>query len=441
MKKKVILLGLNEINFEFVRDYCALGHLPNFKKLIDKGWAQTTSETEYRLFEPWIQWVTVHTGKSFSEHQVYRLGDIVDRKDLVQLFEELEASNLSVAAVSPFNADNRLKKSPFFVPDPWTKTPATGSKLLKQLSAAVQQLVNDNAQSKMTLGSAATILKGIMAFVPPARYSSYFSLMARITKPGVRAMILDNLLADVFVSQWKKHQPDFADLFLNAGAHIQHHYLFNSSSYKGDFKNPEWYCPAGFDPLLMVLKEYDKILGNLQSLGTTIYLATGLHQRPHEHLTYYWRLKDHRNFLRKIGLENYNEILPRMSRDFLIEFKTERDAGDAAKLLDSFRMQQDNERIFETDNRGKSLFVELVYPNDLAAGMAISNGEIVVPDFKNYVAFVAIKNGEHDGTGYLLSNNGVKPETIPLTEVYHILKQSCFENEGIAVNKASQVKA
>jgi hypothetical protein len=172
MKKKVILLGLNEINFEFVKDYCALGHLPHFKKLIDRGWTQTTSESEYRLFEPWIQWVTIHTGKSYSDHQIFRLGDIVDRKDLVQLFEELEAQNLSVAAVSPFNTDNRLKNSPFFIPDPWTKTPATGSKLLKELSAAVQQSVNDNAQSKMTLGSAWTIAKGILAYVSPSRYSS-----------------------------------------------------------------------------------------------------------------------------------------------------------------------------------------------------------------------------------------------------------------------------
>ena len=227
MHRKVILLGLNEINFEFVKEYCAQGHLPNFRKFIDRGWTETTSEKEYKLFEPWIQWVTVYTGKTYAEHQVFRLGDIVERKDLLQIFEVLEAENLKVAAVSPFNADNRLYKSPFFIPDPWTKTPATGTKLLKDLSAAVQQSVNDNAQSKITVSSILTILKGILSYVPASRYGSYLSLFPKITKPGVRAMVLDNLLADVFVSNWKKYKPDFANLFLNAGAHIQHHYLFN----------------------------------------------------------------------------------------------------------------------------------------------------------------------------------------------------------------------
>lgn len=428
MKKKVILLGLNEINFEFVKSYCTQGFLPHFKKFIDRGWTETTSEKEYKLFEPWIQWVTVYTGKTYAEHQVYRLGDIVERKDLPQLFEILESHNLSVAAVSPFNADNRLKKSPFFIPDPWTKTSVSGSKFMKEVSEAVQQSVNDNAQSKMTMSSAFTILKGLAAFVPVSRYRHYLSLISKITKPGARALVLDNLLADLFIHEWNKHQPDFANLFLNAGAHIQHHYLFNSSSYQGSFKNPEWYCPTGFDPVLLALKQYDVILGLLESMGTTIYLATGLHQRPHEHLTYYWRLKDHKTFMEAIGLQHYKELLPRMSRDFLIEFGNQLHADEATQLLRSFTMTKDGEKIFEVDNRGSSVFVELVYPNAIDDTMSITNGSITVGSFKKYLSFVAIKNGEHDGTGYLLSNNGLATgTTMPLTGVYDILKDSCLQ--------------
>jgi hypothetical protein len=425
MKKKVILLGLNEINFDFVKSYCENGELPHFKKFIDKGWTETTSEKEYKLFEPWIQWVTIYTGKSYEEHQVFRLGDIVERTDLNQIFEALESRNLSVAAVSPFNADNRLKKSPFFIPDPWTKTKVSGSKFIKALSAAVQQMVNDNASSKMTPASALTILKGLAAFVPLSRYGAYFSLLTKINKPGARALVLDNLLADLFIHEWKKHQPDFSNLFLNAGAHIQHHYLFNAGPYQGHLKNPEWYCPTGFDPVLMALKQYDVILGLIEASGSTIYLATGLHQKPHEHLTYYWRLKDHKSFLQQIGLVAYQEVLPRMSRDFLIKFSTSDEALQAARQLRSFTMTKDGERIFEVDNRGKSLFVELVYPNEIDDRMSITNGSITVDRFKNFLSFVAIKNGEHDGIGYLLSNNGiVREDRIALTKVYSILQES-----------------
>jgi hypothetical protein len=426
MPQKVILLGLNEINFEFVNYYCNQGLLPNFKKYIDRGWSLTTSESEYRLFEPWIQWVTVYTGKSYADHQVFRLGDITDRKDLSQIFEELEAENLTVAAVSPFNADNRLKKSPFFVPDPWTNTHTSGSELLQELSGAIKQAVNDNAQSKMSLASVISILRGFLRYVPLRRYSSYVALLAAIRKPGVKAMVLDNLLADAFVAQWKKFKPDFSNLFLNAGAHIQHHYLFNSAAYKGSITNPEWYCPAGYDPVRKVLEQYDSILAALDEFGATVFLATALHQRPHEKVTYYWRLKNHAEFAKKIGLTRYTQILPRMSRDFLIAFETSAEADAATQLLQSFSMKGDNQQIFEVDNRGNSLFVELVYPENLTDESTITNGTIDIEHFKQDVAFVAIKNGEHDGNGYLLCNQPMTNGTKPLSEVYNILKRSCL---------------
>ena len=107
---KTILLGLNELNFDFINYYVNNGLLPNFKSIFKNNKIiRTRSEKEYNLLEPWIQWATVHTGKDFSQHKVFRLGDIVGRNDLTQIFEEIESKGFSVGAVSPFNAENRLK--------------------------------------------------------------------------------------------------------------------------------------------------------------------------------------------------------------------------------------------------------------------------------------------------------------------------------------------
>ena len=110
MKNKTILLGLNELNFDYISFYINQGLLSNFKKIfkIQKP-IKTFSENDYKLIEPWVQWVTIHSGKSYREHNVFRLGDIVNNPQLFQIFEELEAEGLSVGAVSPFNAENRLK--------------------------------------------------------------------------------------------------------------------------------------------------------------------------------------------------------------------------------------------------------------------------------------------------------------------------------------------
>ena len=428
MKNKTILLGLNELNFDYIKFYISQGLLPNFKKLFEiQPPIETVSENEYKLLEPWVQWVTVYTGKTYKEHNIYRLGDIINSPELSQIFEELENEELSVGAISPFNADNRLKNPAFFIPDPWTKTKPSGNWIVKALYQAVQQSVNDNAKSKLNFKTLISLSLGLLLYVPISRWIHYLKIILSLKKPGAKALILDSLLADVHLTLWKKHKPDFSYLFLNSGAHIQHHYLFSSKAYEGNIKNPEWYCPKGFDPLIQILSEYDKQIGKLLSLkNVKILLATGLHQQPHEHLTFYWRLKEHIKFAEMIGIENLSEILPRMSRDFLVKFSNKIDAINAKKLLDSFYASKDDIKLFEVDNRGTSLFVELVYPNDINESDSIYSKEskFKLENFKSYLSFVAIKNGEHNGIGYLTSNFDLKAEKqINLTNLKSIIKK------------------
>ena len=428
MKNKTILLGLNELNFDYIKFYVNQGLLPNFKKIFEiQPPIETVSEKEYKLLEPWVQWVTIHTGKSYDEHKVFRLGDIINNPELSQIFEELENEGLSVGAVSPFNADNRLNNPAFFVPDPWTKTEASGNWIVKVLYQAVHQSVNDNAKDELNLKSMISLGLGLLLYVPIYRWSHYLKTVFNAKKPGAKAVILDSLLADVHLALWKKHKPDFSNLFLNSGAHIQHHYLFNSKAYKGNIKNPEWYCPVNYDPLINILSEYDKQIGKLLSLrNVKILVATGLHQQPHEHLTFYWRLKEHVKFAEMIGIKNFSEILPRMSRDFLVKFNNEVDALNAERLLNSFYASKDDIKIFEVDNRCTSLFVELVYPYDINENDSIYSKEskFKLDNFKSYIAFVAIKNGEHNGTGYLTSNFNLKLEKkINLTVLKSIIKK------------------
>ena len=426
MNNGTILIGLNEINFDFLENYIQKGDLPHFAQYFGASkLVKTHSEKEYKLLEPWIQWVTVYTGKTYEEHQIFRLGDIVGRNDLSQIFEEIEDAGVSVAAISPFNAENRLKKSPFFVPDPWTKTKVTGSWFINNFYNAIHQSVNDNDQEKIKLSSLLALGAAFLFFVPIKSWGTYLKNIKNRKKPGTKAVVLDNLLCDVFYKLWKKKRPGFSNLFLNSGAHIQHHYLFISQAYNGELTNPEWYCPKGYDPLLKILKVYDNLLGRLSKhKNVKIMIATGLHQQPHEHITFYWRLKDHNAFLNKIGATQYTRVLPRMSRDFLIEFDSKEKCMQVEALLKSYVSAKDEAIIFDVDNRGDSLFVELVYPNDIKEGDAIKSklDQKVIPDFLNHVSFVAIKNGEHNGIGYLTSNFDLPVSgEIPLTQVRDII--------------------
>lgn len=420
---KTILLGLNELNFKYIDDYIKRGFLNNFKHVFEKyGYSETHSEDQYEFLEPWIQWVTISTGKTYEEHKVFRLGDITNRKDLKQIFEEIEKNGFSVGAISPFNVENRLEHPVFFAPDPWTQTKPSGSFILKKLSGAISQAVNDNARNKVTLK---TFLYLILGFLTYTKVKDYLFYVRKIFRPrlpkGTKAIFLDKLLGDVFLQEWKKKRPDFSNLFLNSGAHIQHHYMYNSACYSGEFKNPEWYCPKSQDPLLEILKLYDQILGELIMLPVRLVILTGLHQEPYSDLTYYWRLKDHKKILNILGINKFSSVFPRMSRDFLINFDTKGEAESASRLLMNYRSKKDGINIFSIDNRGSSLFVELTYPHDIKPGFTIE-GMHHIEDFNNYVSFVAIKNGEHNGTGYVVdTEKRIKGKRVPLKDLHNYL--------------------
>jgi|SRR5882672_1365307 len=423
---QLLFLELNEISFESVSFYCSKGKLPNFRELIEEiGWSRTTSEQAYEHLEPWIQWVTAHTGLSFAEHGVFRLGDIVNR-DLPQIWEMLEDKGLKVGAISPMNAKHRLRNAAFFVPDPWTATDCTAPRTLKQLSTAISQIVNDNTQSKLSFRSAAALLVGTCAYARVENYARYAKLAAgAVTKKWKKALLLDLLLADVFVSQVRRTHPDFATLFLNAGAHIQHHYMFHSAPYDGPARNPAWYAPPNADPVLEAYELYDHVVATIRRAfpAARIMLATGLHQVPYGEVLYYWRLKDHGAFLKAIDVP-FERADPRMSRDFLITCADERQAEVAANRLRS-AIADDGQPLFEVDNRGRDVFVMFIYPRQIDETLCFRVGDERYFPIREHVAFVAVKNGEHDGTGYFLdigAQKGSLPPEMPLKHIpQHIM--------------------
>jgi hypothetical protein len=90
-----------------------------------------------------------------------------------------------------------------------------------------------------------------------------------------------------------------------------------------------------------------------------------------------------------------------MSRDFLVTCADAAAAADAARRLGGMRAIDGND-LFYVDNRGADMFVTLTYPNDIGDDFVYAAGNERFADFRADVAFVAIKNGKHNGIGYLI---------------------------------------
>lgn len=402
--QKMIFWEMNEVNFEFVNHYIKKGKLPNWKNAIEQfGLRETYSETIYENIEPWIQWPSVRTGLEYSEHNLFRLGD-VEKKPVRQHWEILEDNGFSVAAISPINATNNTKNSDFWMPDPWVSTACTGDQFLQKLYAAIKQAVNDNAQEKLSVNSIVTLLRALLLHVPIGSVGVYLKAIfgALCRNHWSKAILLDRLIADVFIEYYKSYKPDFSVIFLNGAAHVQHHYMCNSEAYAGKTRNPNWYIKTGVDPVLQIYQCYDSILKDLMNIdGVRILIATGMRQVPHEKPLFYWRLKNHASFFCKLGL-NFESISPRMTRDFHIEFSNDNDREICEAQLLSIVDQNSRPLFgFVEKTSENSLFVTLTYDCDVNSSvfLELNAKNIKVAD---ELVFVAIKNGMHDTKGYYI---------------------------------------
>ncbi|WCL51254.1 hypothetical protein [Leptospira sp. GIMC2001] len=420
---KLIFVELNEINFDYVERYISRGYLPNFKSIIaEYGYSSTSSEKNYSELEPWIQWVSVRTGKAYSEHKVFRLGDI-EKSNINQHWEILESNGLEVAAISPINGSNRTKNSKFFIPDPWVNTPVSGDSFIQKYSKAVSQAVNDNASNSLKFDTIITIVSALLRYFQIGSIPSYIRGIWGALKGyhWSRSLVFERLIGDTFISLWKKYKPDFSTVFLNSGAHIQHHYLFSSEVYDGEFKNPDWYVPHRNDPVLEILEIYDEILADIIKLNCPIMIATGLTQIPYPRTTYYYRLKNHVDFFQRINFGKL-KVVPRMSRDFLIECENKTESEQLSKYISNLQSKE-GDKIFICDNRGSSIFVELIYDQEIKKDFSIFdiNHNLVLEDFYIYVTFVAIKNGHHSELGYFIDSTKFqkKSDKVPVKELFN----------------------
>ena len=415
-KKKLLLIQLNEINFDLVREYSKDFKFKFFDNEFFRKLLITNSEEKYELLEPWIQWASIYTGKRADSHQIYRLGDI-KKYNGETVFNIIEKLSKSIGVVCPMNLENNLKKPKYFFSDPWTKTFSGPGKIIKFISNTISDVVNLNSHKSIPkLLYCKTFIVLLLSFRFKNIYL-YLKLIFNFKKKWNKALLLDLMLHDLHIDLIKKHKTDFSSIFFNAGAHIQHHYFFNSQYFrKKNLTNPEWYIKKKHDPILDMILFYDKILSEYKELNDyEVILATGLSQEPYDRVKYYYRLKNHENFFENLNI-NFLKIEPRMTRDFLVIFKDDDDKNNAIQKLNKLN-QINKKEIFSFEDRNNSIFVTLKLHEEVN-----KNEQILIQDekkmlIKDHIVFVALKNGMHNSKGYFYSTFDEGEEINNITQI------------------------
>jgi hypothetical protein len=422
--KKIAFLQLNELNFDMISHYIATGvDLPILEQIYQSR-CITVEEEVYENLEPWIQWYSIFTGTSFKQHKVFRLGDGHHRND-TNFLTDLVDSNIRVGAIAPMNISKNSADFSFFIPDPWSKQESVGSVFLQLISTAVSQGVNNNSGSGLSNKNKIRLLLGLSRYLSLKDFKELYAYYRKIQGKSYRkALFLDLVLTKLHQSCAMKFNTQFSTVFLNAGAHIQHHYFLNSTFVKNKDvrKNPEWYINPLEDPVLESLIFYERILDSYQSRGFSLMLATGLQQLPYSKSTFYYRLKNHNEFLSFFSIP-FSKVIPRMTRDFEIEFASLEDKITSMGILSTFEIN--GKKVFgEITDSGavddKKIFCTLTYDDEIFPGSYLHhNGQEL--DLHDAVNFVAVKNGKHDKLGTFYSDLPIsrkgKSEAIELSQM------------------------
>jgi hypothetical protein len=350
--ERVILLEFNELTPQLIERFVGQGLLPGFERFQRESLVYTTDAEEHgEMLNPWIQWVTVHSGLSYAEHGVFHLGD-GHKLDKKCIWDLLSDRGLRVWVCGSMNVRYDTPLNGCLLPDPWTPNavphPRSFDAYYKFVQRYVQEYTNDRVP--LTPADYARFLTFMVTHGLSAGTVSAIAKQLLVERGGKyhwrRATLLDRLQYDVFQSCYRRVKPHFSTFFLNSTAHLQHAYWRNmdpedfvikpTPEEQTDFESAILYGYQAMDRLLQRFME-------LADHRTTVILSTALSQQPcliyEEHGgKRFYRPRDFEKLLSFAGITVPHTCEPVMAEEFHVRCTNERDSARAEELLGALRV-------------------------------------------------------------------------------------------------------
>ncbi|MEE3078191.1 MAG: hypothetical protein VX341_02555 [Bdellovibrionota bacterium] len=416
---RVLFLELNEFNKELLKKSSEQLGLKNLQKILSLN--ETVAETEDTYdsdyLEPWVQWVSVHTGKRSQDHKVKHLGDVPDLT-FPQVWEQLGQAGVSTGVWGVLNGSlGNTPNNKFFFPDPWTFSEEAKPSDLNPLL----ELPRYMAQNRMKMSKIKLLFLACRFMMRLLLSGAFFQFFIEL--PRALRMILkypksefagfcfaEYLLGLLFIEHWNKYKPDFGILFVNSLAHLQHYY-WNGFEYKNNEK-----LAYG---LYYIDKLAGRLLNTLDLSKDKIVMANALSQMNtnHEEPWISYRPKDHMEFLTTAGLSIKN-VEPLMSYDALLFFDTEEDAEKAYDVLEKATVNGKPLFLVEKYNTNKKkLFYRFQYYSPVTSDtVAEINGHKL--NFNEHFSMIIQRTGKHIQRSSVYSNDSELPKTIWNHEIF-----------------------
>ena len=416
MGLKTLVLELNELCPPLLDRFIAEGHLPNFEKL-KQGGATFVTHTDDESLEPWVQWVSFHTGLTQDAHQITELdqGHILKQPSLWDKLAEDGQTSLVFGAM---NAGPSTHEKVTIVPDPWSKNvPASQPEFGAFHKFIAKQVAeHSNPDDKITLSELTKF--GIFCLRNGLSLQTVYKAVTQILSEKVssrdlywkRACLLDDLLWDVFSTTVKRQDPQNAFYFGNSVAFLQHRYWRHLMPEVYKVKPSEQEMSSYGDAVLHGYKRFDRIIGKaLQLLGKdgALVLVTALSQE--ENLRYeeqggkfVYRARNFDKVLDFIGAPTGISVEPVMTHEAWATCQSVTDAEALVERFQDVRLKQSNAPMFGyREAKGKRVMfwcdLEIQIPDDTVMVDTKTGREVAFFDL--FASVGQVNNSQHNRDG------------------------------------------
>jgi hypothetical protein len=425
MVSRVIVLELNELCPPLLDRFMAAGDLPSFSRLHQESVVCTTDAQEPQSFlNPWIQWITAHTGVGYEEHGVFKLGEGGQLQQQT-VADVVTAHGGDVWLCGPMNVVPRRSMRGWWLPDPWNPQdvpqPVELAPFTEFVRASVQEHTNDS--HRLSPRACVRFLRtmarhGLTRSTVRAAIDQLVGERTGRVERWRRAALLDRFQWDLFADHWREARPLLATYFSNTTAHYQHVYWRHMDPEPFTIKpSPEE--QARFGPAVHSgYLEMDRLVGEALDLAgddTVLVLCTALSQQPYllkeeEGGNRFHRPHDLGDVLARLGVAGVVQVAPVMAAQFHVYFGNEADAGAAATMLAGATV--DGRPAFDVRHVGTDVFTGIAFTDDVEPDAVLRAGDRSVPFEAHFYRAETAKSGYHHPQGAFWVRIPGRPPTV-----------------------------
>ncbi|WP_437629630.1 hypothetical protein [Sorangium sp. So ce854] len=306
----------------------ARGKLPMFERLRREGaWASPRSVDLPPHMDPWVTWVTVHTGVERAVHGATILEQDASTIKAARTWDYALDAGKSVGVFGSISAYPPRAVPGFMVPGSFAPSSATFPRSLEPLQELNRTQVQLHHRNRRGLSVPGILSQGIDLLKLGVRPSSCAAVAAQLARELVqphqrwRRVALQPLInLDVFEALYRRTRPDYATWHTNHAAHYMHHYWRAMDDSKFPSRSSEEERRKYGGAVEHGYRICDLLLGRFMALiddDTILVVASSMGQQPFVSGAYpegkiVARFKDIASVLRLMRARGVTELVPVM---------------------------------------------------------------------------------------------------------------------------------